>query len=262
MNRELGALMKMRVLGCAGGIGGRERLTTCLMVDHDILLDAGTGVTSLALDELRQIRHVFLTHSHLDHVAGLALLVDAAQISKSGGITVYATQKVIDALKMHLFNWVLWPDFSTIPNEREPAMRWQAIEHGVALELGGRLITPFAVNHAAGASAYWVRSARGGFLFTGDMGSTPQLWERLADEPLLRQVIVDCSFTNSDSALAELSLHFCPHTLSEEIRAMPQAIEFLIYHLKPGQEDLIMRELAEESSRQFRAVHCGDVFEY
>lgn len=254
--------MKMRVLGCAGGIGGRERLTTCLMVDRDLLLDAGTGVASLSLDELTQIRHVFITHSHLDHVAGLALLVDAAQVNKAGGITVYATQKVIDALKKHLFNWVLWPDFSTIPNPSEPVMRWQAIEHGATLALDGRLITPFAVNHTVGSSAYWMRAASGGFLFTGDMGSTPALWEKMAAEPLLRQVIVDCSFTNADRALAEKSLHFCPHTLSEEIRTLPQAIEFLIYHLKPGQEELIMRELAEEGGRPFKAIRCGDEFEY
>lgn len=254
--------MRMRVLGCAGGIGGRERLTTCLMVDGDILLDAGTGISSLSLEELTQIRHVFLTHSHLDHVAGLALLVDAAQVNKAGGITVYASPKVIDALKKHLFNWVLWPDFAAIPNEQAPAMRWQAIEQGATLEVDGRLITPWPVNHTAGSSAYWVRTDSGGFLFTGDMGSTPALWERVAGEALLRQVIVDCSFVNAERALADMSLHFCPQTLVDDIRALPLHIEFLIYHLKPGQEDLIMRELAEEGSRPFRAIRCGDVFEY
>ncbi len=254
--------MKMRVLGCAGGIGGRERLTTCLLVDDDILLDAGTGVASLELDELARIRHVFITHSHLDHVAGLALLVDAAQVNKAGGITVHATQAVIDALKQHLFNWVLWPDFSVIPNEREPALRWQPIGHDATLEVDGRLITPFPVNHAPGSSAYWVRTANGGFLFTGDMGSTPALWDSLGKEKLLRQVIVDCSFVNEDRALAELSRHFCPQTLCDDIRDMPQSIEFLIYHLKPGQEELIMRELAQQGGRPFRAIRCGDVFEY
>jgi 3',5'-cyclic-nucleotide phosphodiesterase len=107
-----------------------------------------------------------------------------------------------------------------------------------------------------------VRNASGGFLFTGDMGSTPALWENVAREKPLNQVIVDCSFTNADCALAEMSLHFCPDTLCEEIRALPKEVEFLIYHLKPGQEDLIMRELAEEGSRPFRAIRCGDVLEY
>jgi 3',5'-cyclic-nucleotide phosphodiesterase len=254
--------MKLCVLGCAGGIGGREKLTTSLMVDSDILLDAGTGVTTLGLDELSQIRHIFITHSHLDHVAGLALLLDAVQVNKSGAITVYATQKIIDALKKHLFNWILWPDFTTIPNEHAPAMRWQALDYGATIELDGRRITPLAVNHTAGSAAYWVRTAGGGFLFTGDMGSTPALWEHVAREKPLSQVIVDCSFTNADRTLADMSLHFCPETLCADIRALPRDIEFLIYHLKPGQEDMIMRELASDGSRPFRAIRCGDVFEY
>ncbi|TCS39130.1 beta-lactamase family protein [Paucimonas lemoignei] len=254
--------MKMRVLGCAGGIGGREKLTTCLMVDQDILLDAGTGVTSLDMEAMSQIRHIFITHSHLDHVAGLALLIDAVQINRTGTVTVYATQKVIDALKKHLFNWVLWPDFTTIPNAQSPAMRWQAIDYGDTIELDGRLITPWAVKHTVGSAAYWVRNVRAGFLFTGDMGSTPELWENVAREKLLKQVIVDCSFSNADYALAETSLHFCPDMLCQEIRALPDDIEFLIYHLKPGQEELIMRELDTEGSRAFRAIRCGDVFEY
>ena len=61
--------MKLTVLGCAGGIGGRERLTTCLLLDDDILLDAGTGLATLDIDALAKIEHVFLTHTHLDHVA-------------------------------------------------------------------------------------------------------------------------------------------------------------------------------------------------
>ena len=42
--------MKVRVLGCSGGIGGRSLRTTSLLVDDDILIDAGTGLTELPLD--------------------------------------------------------------------------------------------------------------------------------------------------------------------------------------------------------------------
>lgn len=255
--------MKLRVLGCAGGIGGRERFTTCLALDDDILLDAGTGIANLGLEELRRIRHVFLTHSHLDHVAGLALLADAAMIGNNGaGITVHATQPVIDILKKHLFNWHLWPDFGAIPDAQRPTLRWQTMAYGDTVALDGRLITPHAVNHMPGSSAWWVRNADGGFLFTGDMGSTPALWQVFAQEKLLRHVIVDCSFVNADRALADISLHFCPQTLMQDLRDMPPAPEILIYHLKPGQEDLIMGELAADGKRPFRAVRNGDIFEY
>lgn len=254
--------MKMHVLGCAGGIGGQQRLTTCLAVDHDILLDAGTGIASLSLDQLTAIDHVFVTHSHLDHVAGLALLVDAVQGKRTGSITVHATGKVIEILKKHLFNWVLWPDFTAIPNQECPVMRWQEIAYGATIDIRGRLITPYPVSHTAGSAAYWVRSASGGFLFTGDMSSTPGLWDRLGNEPLLRQVIVDCSFVNAERELADKSMHFCAQTLRDEIRSLPKSVEILIYHLKPGQENRIMQELQADASRAFKAIECGDVFSY
>ena len=35
--------MKLRVLGCSGGIGPGLR-TTALMIDNDVLIDCGSGV--------------------------------------------------------------------------------------------------------------------------------------------------------------------------------------------------------------------------
>ncbi|MGH8806607.1 MAG: 3',5'-cyclic-nucleotide phosphodiesterase [Noviherbaspirillum sp.] len=253
--------MKLQVLGCAGGIGGRERFTTSLLVDDDILLDAGTGLSTLDINQLVRIEHVFITHTHLDHVVGLALLADAVQGKRSGPVTVHATEKIIAALKKHLFNWVLWPDFAAIPDPQNPSLRWEVTEPGATIDIGGRRITPHPVNHTVGSVAYLVDNKKSGFLFTGDMSSTPELWQTLRGETKVSKVIVDCSFSNADMELAAKSMHFCPRSLIEDIRSVPQVIEFLIYHLKPGQEELIMRELAAEGGgRQFRALKCGDTF--
>ena len=67
--------MQIRVLGCSGGIF-KGVATTSFLLDDDILIDAGTGVAELTLAEMRAIRRVFITHSHLDHIASLPLLAD------------------------------------------------------------------------------------------------------------------------------------------------------------------------------------------
>lgn len=253
--------MNLHVLGCAGGIGGREQFTTSLRLDDDILLDAGTGLTSLNLDQLAAIDHVFITHAHLDHVAGLALLVDAVQNKRLTPVTVHATEAVLTILKKHLFNWALWPDFSVIPTPEKSLLHWEVLEPGKTVDLNGRLITPYSVHHTPGSVAYWVHNQKSGFLFTGDLSSTPELWAAFAHENKLSKVIVDCSFSNADVELAAKSFHFCPQSLLEDIRSMPHSVEFLIYHLKPGQEDLIMNELkAMGGARVFRAITRGDVF--
>jgi 3',5'-cyclic-nucleotide phosphodiesterase len=255
--------MNLHVLGCAGGIGGRERLTTCLRVDDDIVLDAGTGICSLGIDELAAIDHVFLTHFHLDHVAGLALLIDSVVVQgkRTKPVVVHSSAPVIDSLKKHLFNWELWPDFSVIPDPVNPALQWAPLDPGVPLDLGGRIVTPHPVNHTNGSVSYFVHHDGPGFLFTGDMASTPALWKTFANEPRLTKVIVDCSFPNADAAIADRSMHFCPRSLLADVRAMPASTEFLIYHLKPGQEDQIMQELhAASGSHRFTALKCGDRF--
>src|SRR4051812_17558197 len=55
VRREIGGAMRLRVLGCSGGIGGRHLRTTSFLVDSDILIDAGTGVGDLSLAELSLI---------------------------------------------------------------------------------------------------------------------------------------------------------------------------------------------------------------
>ena len=71
----VGQTMKIRVLGCSGGIGGSLR-TTSFLVDDDVLIDAGTGVGDLSLEQLAKIDHIFVSHSHLDHVTSIPFLVD------------------------------------------------------------------------------------------------------------------------------------------------------------------------------------------
>jgi 3',5'-cyclic-nucleotide phosphodiesterase len=253
--------MKLKVLGCAGGIGGRERLTTCLLLDDDILLDAGTGLSSLEMDQLVKIDHVFLSHTHLDHVAGLALLADAVTGKRTRPVTVHTTVNNIATLKSHLFNWKIWPDFAAIPSDDDPVLRWQTLQPGVGVELGGRVITACPVHHAVEAVGYLVSQNDAKFLFTGDMATTPALWETMRHQPKLDKIIVDCSFPNAEAALASVSGHFCPQTLIDDVRTMPESTEFLIYHLKPGQEELIMQELKSNADgRSFNALKCGDQF--
>jgi len=119
--------MRIRVLGCDGGIG--DPLRTCaLLVDNHVLLDAGTGVGDLSLSELIEIEHVFLTHAHMDHIASLPLLLDAVMTSRSRPITVYGTDETLRFLQTHIFNGSIWPDFTQLLSPESPSMRYSRVE--------------------------------------------------------------------------------------------------------------------------------------
>src|SRR5258708_15082384 len=130
--------MHLRVLGCSGSIGGQQNRTTSFLVDQDILIDAGTGVGDLSLAELTLIDHIFITHSHLDHVNSIAFFLDSVGALRPKPVTVYAAGPTIQTLKKHLFNSDIWPDFTQIPTPEQPWLRYHEAESGQSINIEGR----------------------------------------------------------------------------------------------------------------------------
>lgn len=237
--------MKVRILGCSGGIGGRHLRTTSLLVDNDILIDAGTGVGDLAIAELAQIEHVFLTHTHLDHIACLPLMIDTVGDMRNRPLVVHATEAVLEILRNHIFNWAVWPDFTEIPNADNPFMRFEPLRVGKAVELDGRRIVPLPANHTVPANAYQLDSGTASLVFSGDTGPCPALWAAVNKIANLKVVIIETAFSNRERRLATVSKHLCPEMLAEELANLQRPAEIYITHLKPGQIELTMQEIAD-----------------
>jgi ribonuclease BN (tRNA processing enzyme) len=254
--------MKLRVLGCSGGIGGNLR-TTSFLLDRDVLIDAGTGVTELSLAELALIDHVFVTHSHLDHVACIPLLVDSVGFMRDRPLTVYASEATMEILRQHIFNWKIWPDFSEVPNARQPYMRYQAIELGVPMVLSGRKITAIPANHVVPAVGYHLDSGAASLIFSGDTTSNDLLWEVANKISNLRYLVIETAFSNSEKELAIVSKHLCPSMLAEELTKLKREAEVFITHLKPGEMELTMREIEDcVLGLQPRMLLNNQVFEF
>ena len=236
--------MKLRVLGCSGGIGGNLR-TTSFLLDHDVLIDAGTGVGELSLTELAAINHVFVTHSHLDHIACIPFMVDSVGHMRDQPLTVYAIAETLDILRQHIFNWKIWPDFSEIPDAKLPYMRYQAIRVGETVALNGRRITPLPANHVVPAVGYHLDSGKASLVFSGDTTSHDALWQQVNKIENLRYLIIETAFSNSERDLAEVSKHLCPSLLAQELLKLKRAAEVFITHLKPGELELTMKEIED-----------------
>jgi ribonuclease BN (tRNA processing enzyme) len=234
--------MKFKVLGCSGGIGGNLR-TTSFLLDHDVLIDAGTGVGELSLTELAMIDHVFITHSHLDHIASIAFMVDSVGFMRDRPLTVYASKETLDILKQHIFNWKIWPDFSVIPNAEQPYMRFQSIKLGETVTLKGRKITSMPANHVVPAFGYHLDSGKASLVYSGDTTNNDALWEVVNKIENLRYLFIETAFSNSEKDLAVVSKHLCPSMLAEELVKFKRDAEVFITHLKPGELELIMQEI-------------------
>jgi len=244
--------VRLRVLGCSGGIGGRHLRTTSFLVDSDVLIDAGTGVGDLSLAELSLIDHIFITHSHLDHVTSIPFLVDTVGGMRAKPVVVHATRATTEILRNHVFNWSIWPDFSEIPTPERPFMRYEEIEVGRTVALDGRAFTPIPANHTVPAVGYHLDSGKGSLVFSGDTGVNDALWSIANRIQNLKYLIIETAFSNKERQLAEVSRHLCPEMLAEELTKLERSAEIYITHLKPGEIELTMQEI-EDSAGAFRA---------
>ena len=236
--------MRLRILGCSGGIGGDLR-TTSMLLDHDVLIDAGTGVADLSLSELKQVDHVFVTHSHLDHIACIPFLVDAVGGMRSGPVTVHATAQTLRALRDHVFNWKIWPDFTQIPRVEAPYLQYREIRVGEPVLLGSRSITPLPANHVVPAVGFRLDSGQASLVFTGDTTSNDALWEQVNQMDNLRYLIIETAFSDAERQLAIDSKHLCPSMLADELAKLTRSAQIFITHLKPGEGALTMEQVQQ-----------------
>lgn len=241
--------MDLRVLGCSGGVGIDLRTTT-LLIDSDILIDAGTGLGDLSLDEMAKIKHIFVTHSHLDHITGIPLLVDTIFERISTPVVIHAQSETLNALQTHIFNNTIWPDFSRLPTEA-PVLKYQLMEPGEVVDLDGRQFEMISVNHSVAGVGYRVQSDKGGaFAFSGDTTTNDTFWDALNKHDNLDMLIVEAAFTNADKELCRIAGHYCAELLGADIQKLNHKPNVYITHNKPGMETLIMDECKKAISTQ------------
>lgn len=262
--------MKVRVLGCSGAIA-KDCRTTSFLIDGEILVDAGTGAGDLTLEEMCAIRTVLLTHSHLDHVLALPLLVDAIASRCDAPLKVYALAGTIDALRTHIFNNVIWPDFTRIPSPTSPLISFHEINVGQTLQFGDKSVEVLPAVHTVPAAGFAVTAGRGYWVFTGDTERNPGLWARI-NQLNVAMLVIETAFSNREKDLARRSLHLSPCVLANELDAITASMRYPIYitHTKPTETEMIMAEIqrfdqADSSgsnvNHDIRGLRVGQEFE-
>jgi ribonuclease BN (tRNA processing enzyme) len=254
--------MQIRVLGCSGSIAAGSR-TTAFLLDGEVLIDAGTGVGDLTLDEMVAVDHIVITHSHLDHVLAIGLLADSVTRRRRAAnrppIGVHALPETISALRAHVFNGVIWPDFSRLPDATNPVLRFHTLAVGDHLHLGRHHLEVLPARHTVPAVGYAVHGSEGAWVFTGDTGPNPALWQRLSTMRVAA-LVIETAFRDDELELAGISQHLCPALLALELRQLIHPTEVCITHIKPGEVEAVMSEIAAQGSpHRVRALATGDV---
>ncbi|OPX41132.1 MAG: hypothetical protein B1H13_03705 [Desulfobacteraceae bacterium 4484_190.3] len=253
--------MEIRVLGCHGAqFPGYN--TTGFLLNRNLLVDAGTVTSVLTQEEQINIDQILVTHAHLDHVKDIAFLADNLQLQKTYPVSIVTTQGIIDIMRANLFNNVLWPDFSTIPNAKDPVIRFQPIKPGRPYSLNDVRITAIEVNHTVETVAYVIEYEGGSVIFIGDTGPTEEIWmvaNKLKD---LHAIFIETSFPNDMKDVAEAAGHSTPEILNNELEKLKiQTPDIYLYHLKPQYYDVIVKEVGLLEKRNIQILREGEIIQ-
>ena len=237
--------MKIRVLGAYGAEGLAQR-PSAFLVNDTILIDGGTVGGALSRSEQLVIEHALISHSHLDHIAGLAFLTETLALCDAPKpLTISSLEPVVKALRSTVFNDTLWPDFSQLPTPGNPIVKYRAMVEEVEQPVGDLWVTAVGVNHTVPCSGFIVHDGTSGIVYSGDTGPTDALWKAAARMRSLRAVIIECAFPNRLGQLTALARHMTPALIQRELDKLPVDAPVLVYHVKPQFQDEIGDELGQ-----------------
>jgi ribonuclease BN (tRNA processing enzyme) len=240
--------MRIRALGIHGGMDP-AMATTSFLIDDRVAVDAGSIATRLSVKSQLAINHIFISHSHLDHIKDLAFLADTVCDDRGAPVKVYSSAQTIEIIKKHFFNNVIWPDFSKIPTPENPTVEFIPIPLGGSVHVENLRVQAIPVNHPVPALGFIIQDETSSVVISGDTGPTDELWSlarkvtKDSKRPL-EAIITEVSFPNRMQDVADLAGHFTPAKFEFEVRKkFPKDVPIYLYHLKPPHWDEVMSEV-------------------
>jgi ribonuclease BN (tRNA processing enzyme) len=257
--------MQVSVLGCYGsasiekeGSIHKRYHSSCFQVNETTIIDAGSISGSLSISEMAKLRTIFLSHAHLDHIHSLPFVAESLFGKIKQPIVIASTEEVLAALKEHIFNNSIWPDFTAIPNKSHPILRYKTIKPGVPVITEGLKITAISVNHIVPAVGYLVEDRLSAFVYSGDTYQTEEIWDRASRLKSLKAAFIESTFPNRMSALALVSQHLTPAlTYQEFLKIKKEDIPLYLYHMKVPYLDEIKKDVKDMPGKKGRLLKDG-----
>lgn len=216
---------------------------TTFLINDKVVLDAGCAGFHGQPREQARINHVFLTHSHADHVCSLPMLVTNARDQRSHSVTVYGHDHVLNCLRTDIFNGRLWPDLLQLVGDGNPFMRLEPLESEETVAADGLRVTPVFVDHVVPTFGYIVEDDGAAVVFCSDTGPTERIWEVARGKPNLKAVFLGASFPEEMAELARVAAHLTPSLFRDEVAKLATPVELLAVHIKPGHRERVVAQL-------------------
>ena len=242
--------------------GTDAQFLTSYLVNDEVAIDAGSIGLLADLRRQQHIRHVFITHEHLDHIATLPIFLENVYEPGPASVEVLAAADVLEFLHGDIFNGRVWPDFFELSRPDDSFLTTTPLEPLRPVRRAGLTITPVEVAHGIDTLGFIVDDGAAAAAFPSDTGPTDEFWAQLSQHRHLRAVFLEASFPAAYADLAAITGHHSTTTFAAEIKKLPGDIRWLVVHRKPRFAAEIAREIEAMGLPNVELVKPGHVYEF
>jgi ribonuclease BN (tRNA processing enzyme) len=250
--------MRLEVLSTGSPVPGHA--LTGFVLDGTLAIDAGPLGTFGTLAQQAALEHILLTHAHIDHVAGLPVLLDTVYRLDNSPPTVHGTRETLGILQRDLFNDRLMPDFIGMSKVMTPFVHLKEIEPNRPFRLGKYSITPLPVDHVIPTVAYLIDDQTSAIAILTDTAPIADVMQPLARWPRLNAVFLECSFPFRLHDIALASKHLTTETFADMARLLPSTVPVYAIHIKPRFYSEIAAELKALQMPNVQIAEAGSVW--
>jgi ribonuclease BN (tRNA processing enzyme) len=238
----------------------RHQFLTSYRINDSLAIDAGSLGLAGSVQAQAHIKHVLITHTHIDHIASLPIFVENAYEGNQTCVTVHGSEAVLSCLRRDIFNDRVWPDFLRLSTPEDSFLKLELLESEKAIELEGLRITPVPVDHVVPTFGFLLEDEGSAVVIAGDTGPTEAVWQYASRAANLKAVFLEATFPESMASLAAVSKHLTPGLFAREVQKLKTGVRVFAVHIKARFQAQVIRELEALGLPDFEVAKPGKAY--
>jgi ribonuclease BN (tRNA processing enzyme) len=157
----------------------------------------------------------------------------------------------------------VYPRFSDLKNDYGPVMEYVPIPIGKTFKVAHLNVVAMHVNHIVPTVGLVVSDGQSSVAFSSDTAQTEDFWKILNEMKGLDALLIEASFPDRMAKLAEVSRHFTPASLGQELKKLTHnGMDIMAVHLKASYRDEIVAELNALNIPKLGVMEPGRIYEW